>query len=244
MMKEIYSQALCSLLTLEIKESLDLLLVSELPPIIYRDFDQQSHRDNFVSGNIWFSGPNQNRFFLGDDNRRDEYEYRNRFGYHVYEYCLSFTTILPVNGKPAIAIHDVRGFITALKNDLEQTANQKPHSVTWLMLGELRRRISVGAIKKYPTQQSELVLLQACGIGCGCVTYEDKILSIQNGYNSIEIVNNARNKNARDNSQDEYRIWLNTGDFLPPYSGNALHNLVKYLKLSAPSISQYCELIN
>ncbi len=241
-------QATNSPLILSCTKALDLLLESDLPPVIYRDFDEDSHRQNFVKGNIWFSGTNQNRFFLKDDSRRDKYEYRNGVGSHIFKSSLSFTIRPPELGKPIIIIRDVKGFLIAIKNDLERTANEKSHVVTWLPITELQHHKAlvpvISKIEKYPVNGDEAVMLHISSIGCGHVSYEKKILKLTDDRSSIEIANNAYKKSIKFIHEEEWRIWLNMGDFLPPFSGNALGHLVKYLKLQCPSIRKYCEVVN
>ena len=240
-------QASYSMLTLKIREALDLALYSELPSVIYRDFSEQSHRDNFVSGNIWFSGPNQNRFLLEDEARRDIWEYRNCIGSHIFEYSLSFTTAVPSNNKPAIAIYDIDGFFAAVKADLENKKSDKAHSVTWLRISDLQQYQSllpiIRVIKQYPRYDGETVGLYMQGLGGAPVIYEEKMKALGGSYDGIKVANNARHKNSNHAHENEWRMWLNTGDFLPPYGGG-LQNLVQYLKLSSPSIKRYCEIIN
>lgn len=244
---QINSKRLTSLLALEFTEpSLDMIVGHNLPLAIYKDFDEEDHRKSFLNGNIWFSGPNQNRYFLENVNRRDKFEYQNSIGTFLWEYSLSFSVKRPALGRPAIKVVDIAGFLQAMKNDIEKSKNKYHHNVSWLPLDNLKHYISlaqINIIKKYPTQDNECVILQVCGIGGDYVTYEDKILDLKGDYDGIRVANNARNKNMDYKDEKEWRIRFNTGDFLELYTGNMLHHLVQYLKLKCPSISKYCELI-
>lgn len=238
-------QALYSMLALNFMDSLDNLVDHGVPPVIYRDFDAENHRDNFVKGNIWFSGPSQNRFFLHDEARRDEYEYRNKFGSHIFEYSLSFSTKVPTSNKPAIKICNVEGLIRDIINDLEKSKNDFVHTVSWVSIEELQRHIqsvpAISQINTYPTQDNEKVTLWACGIASAQVKYVPKMTYLGCQFNSPAVASNARKKSVDFIHEHEWRVSFNTGDFCYPYNG--IQHLVQYLKLSCPSITKYCELI-
>lgn len=238
-------QALSSRLSLCF-DSLEIVLDKDLPQAIYRDFDEKSHRHNFVQGNIWFSGPSQNRFFLQNEFRRDEEEYRNKIASYIFEYPLSFSIQKPTTPKPMIKISNVEGFIQGIANDIIKMKDKFVHTVSWLPIETLRcskqKVPSIALINKYPSKDDEEISLWTCGITAYQVKYEQKIESIPIPYNSYAATCNARNKNIAHAHEQEWRIALFTGDFIQSFHG--LLHLVQYLKVVCPSISKYCELID
>jgi len=80
-----------------------------VPKAIFRYFNNEEDRDNFLKGNIWFFGPNKHRFFSTSGN--DPFENRNNFGSFIYDYGLSFSTEIINETKPNIKISNPVGFV-------------------------------------------------------------------------------------------------------------------------------------
>lgn len=229
-------------LTFNFNKPLDICIEKPNQPlVIYRDFDNEQHRANFLKGNIWFSGPNQNRFFLRDKDRKDPQEYRNNFSSYIYEYSLSFTTEKPTTRKPIVQINNINGFINGIAHDL---INEKyTHTVSWLSMDELHKHIpivpAISQIHTYPSDDNVCLWIQ--GISGRRVIYVNKIDKLPTPYNGMELAWNARNKSDKHAVDKEWRISLLSGDFSTP--NNGLQNLVEYLKLHCPSVSNHCAMI-
>lgn len=110
-------------------------------PIIYRYSQDEVVHKNFLEGNIWFAGINQNRFFHEPP---DYYEYKSINGTAILASSLSFTT----NPKDVenwqdlfwIKIANIAEFMKALKNDIENTKSTFCHEVSWLSKKEVIMR--------------------------------------------------------------------------------------------------------
>lgn len=240
-------------------DNLDFTLDSETPDDIYRYFDTESDRASFLSGNIRFSGPSKLRFFMNppalpfDEERRgpdnnDPYEYRNDYSTALFKYSLSFSRIHLLPHKPNIVLRNIRGFleeiISAIKN------SSLDHEVSWLPMTELRKNISIvpaiSTIKSYPTKDGEEVQLYVTGLEGKILSYENKIIKSESinsipSPGAIDLMKNALSQNAKFKRENEYRICLNSGDFIGKYT-NLLH-LVEYLKIKCPNIHKYCEVV-
>ncbi|MBM4222333.1 MAG: hypothetical protein FJ161_00800 [Gammaproteobacteria bacterium] len=222
--------------------------LNHLPSKIYRAFSETVARDKFLQGSrIRFSGPNQNRFSSIGALYQDKNEYRNAFGTHIFEYSLSFYS------KPAFETNalwleiDTKKLIDEILKCLQSSIL---HKVTWLDLNDLKTHIdiipSIIAIKKHPTQDEELLYLYT-GLQAFPLIYEKKIEAGEQDPRIFDLMaraKNARNKDERFKNNKEIRICLNTSDFLGNYNGNCLYNLVEYIILSMPDISELCKKIN
>jgi len=129
-------------------------------------------------------------------------------------------------------------------NDIKKTKGEPVHEVSWLNIKNLitYKDIipSISYLQHYPPQNKP-VSLHVHSINGRQAQYVDKT---KPGVNSIEIAKNARSHNNDFQDEEEWRIHTNTGDFfVEDYNGICLFNLVEYLKLSCPSIKNYCQLV-
>ena len=80
--------------------------------------------------------------------------------------------------------------------------------------------------------------LYICGVGGRKQIYENKKLDEGTKYSGIETARKARNGNI-DFDENEFRFFLQTGDFLSNHNING----VQYLKLRCPNINHFCRAI-
>ncbi len=207
------------------------------PTVVYKYFSNIEDRDNFLRGNIWFAGPNQNRIFT------DSFEYRNRQGLFMFEYALSFSTEIIEPEKPNIKINDPKAFVQTI---IDSVKADQMHEISWLNKDQVdayKDKIpSIAKSLECEIRKQDLFLLHVSSVGAHQVEYVDKN---DIGSTSMEVARNARDKNDEHIGQKKWRVHINTGDFLNEYSGFCLENLVKHLKLrcASPLIKKCCELI-
>lgn len=224
-------------------------LASSAPDAIYKYFSDKKDRENFLKGNIYFSGPNKNRFHASDHGSvGDKFEYRNKICDFIFEYSLSFSTEILDESKPNIKIVNIKSFMQEIIDTI-QTNEPLIHRVSWLSMASLLSQSSISPViytieDQYPKEEGEIVLLHVISVGGRRLIYERKIVDQKHGVSSIEVVRNARNQNIEFEDEQEWRIHINTGDFLGKYSGHNLIGLVQYLKLFCPGINKYCEPID
>lgn len=216
---------------------------SAVPKVIYKYFDTIKDRQNFLDGWIWFSGPNQNRFFVSHP---DPLEYRNNFSSFLYEYSLSCSRMVLDEDKPSIKIIEPQLFVKELINSIQNNKENFCNQVAWLSYNELLEKAYnlpvIKWIKKFPDKNKENIILHVNSVGIRHLKYVDKItdFNLKSSYESLEIAKNARDHNNDYEYEEEVRIHINSGDFLGVYNGNCLMNLVQYLKIYCPEIKKYC----
>lgn len=214
-------------------------LLYEPPSTLFRYFSSREARDNFLAGWIWFAGPNQNRFFAEEyGGINDQYEYRTDFGTYIGEYALPFSDELLDPSKYNIEVFNVPGLIEHI---IESIKSGKGHKISWLNYAELQnyRRILPQVILAKNTNTSLDAKLYITGVGGRKLTYETKKQVKGTSYNGIEVARKARNGNNVVEDEGEYRVYIQSGDFLSDHNING----VKHLQIKCPNINSFCRII-
>ncbi len=216
---------------------IDNTLEKNPPKVVYRYFDSEYTRTNFMKGYVWFCGPNKNRFFQSKHGGvNDPFEYRNSCSSHIFEYSLSCSKEIVDESRYNVEIHDLDGFINELVLSIK---NCSGHQVSWLNsceLNEYAKTIPViKMIQGAPVKEEETVSIWICGVGGETCRYEN--INMIKRLGSPELARNARSINDDFKDENEFRIFLNTGDF---NVGRVLQHKVEYIKLYCPEIKQYC----
>lgn len=196
-------------------------------------------RDNFLLGNIWFCGANQNRFFAESyGGINDPSEYRNNIASYLFEYPLSFSTEILNENLYNVELKNISGFMEALINSIRFGHG---HQISWLDLNELKRKnhgIARIKILQYMPSQDEHFSLHIVSLGGRIINYVDK-----QQYFSDKLSMNTNIALSLDQSLEtecEYRIHLNSGDFLGKHSGKGLYHLIQYIKINSPEAAKFC----
>lgn len=249
-----------NILKVVLDPTLKLVLPQQERPI-YRYFSSGKARDNFLNGNIYFAGVNQNRYETGEginvDNivkDKNEYFYsiKNTYGAEstaiiIPPFSLSFTFTYDKKKteKFWILIEDMEGFINALKQDLLDKTDSFAHYVSWLEIEKLVRirEYKIGYVGHLPNEMplsNEKFELGIFKIDCCELSYVNK-KAIENKLTKLPGL--AYNKSDNFLKEDEIRLSLNSFDF-KERSGNGYRNLVKHLQLSCPSIRNFVKVYN
>lgn len=229
---------------------------SDVPPTIYRGFSEESHLENFLGGNIFFAGRNQNRFMNETPQNNDP----NESNYHGVSkgimYCsLSFTKSLSYfqkNYKFGVQIKDILGFIKYIMNTLREMGGKFSHKVSWLDIEELQKMCKKA---NRSDQFPELQNLRPCQ-SKKLQTYLLEIRARQMEYiddknkasaTHPESVRRANNKLNTLSTEEEYVIEVCHTDFLNENNSNIdpyLHNLIKHFQIHLPEgVRNFCEII-
>lgn len=214
----------------------------EQPDRLYKYFTTKEARDNFLRGNIWFCGVNQNRFFAESyGGVNDPSEYRNHIASYIFEYPLSFSTEILDGNLYNIELQNISGFIEAI---IKSIKSGDGHRISWLDLNELKRKehkIALINTLQYLPCQDENFNLYVASLGGRKVNYVDKQapLAGDSPMNTFIALSQAQDFE----SENEYRIHLNSGDFLGVHSGQGLHHLVQYIKINSHEAAKFCKKI-
>lgn len=214
-------------------------LLCDPPSTLFRYFGSRQARDNFLDGWIWFAGPNQNRFFAEEyGGINDQYEYRTDFGTYIGEYALSFSDELLDPSKYNIEVFNVLGLI---EHVIESIKLDLGHKISWLNSAKLQnyRRILPQVSLVNDINTSLDAKLYITGVGGRKLTYENKKLVKGMPYNGLEVARKARNGNNVLEDEGEYRLYIQSGDFLSGHNING----VKHLEIKCPKINSFCRII-
>lgn len=212
----------------------------EQPDRLYKYFTTKEARDNFLRGNIWFCGVNQNRFFAESyGGVNDPLEYRNDIASYIFECSLSFSTEILDESLYNIELQNISGFIEAI---IKSIKSGDGHRISWLDLNELKRKdhkIALINTLQYMPCQDENFNLHVSSLGGRKVNYVDK----QKLVAAVSPINTyiALSQTQDFEPESEYRIHLNSGDFLGVHSGKGLYHLVQYIKINSLEAARFCQ---
>ncbi|MCX7124873.1 MAG: hypothetical protein NTU49_03795 [Gammaproteobacteria bacterium] len=124
-------------------KSIPVFLEQNHPNAIYRYFDREKDMDEFLDGNIRFSGPSTNRFCFNklDDLANDElrlndvFEYKNAIASFNGEYSLSFSKEIIKPYLYNIKITNISGFLFDIIESIRDVTLN--HSVSWHSIEKL-----------------------------------------------------------------------------------------------------------
>ncbi len=215
-------------------------LTCKQPDRLYKYFTTKEARDNFLRGNIWFCGVNQNRFFAESyGGINDPSEYRNHIASYIFEYPLSFSTEILDESLYNIELQNISGFIEAI---IKSIRSGDGHRISWLNLNELKRKkhkIALINTLEYLPCQEENFNLHVASLGVRKVNYVDKqkLFVGDSPMNTYVALSQAQDFET----ECEYRIHLNSGDFLGVHTGKGLYHLIQYIKINSPEAAQFCQ---
>ncbi len=237
--------------------------------VAYKYLETREQCENFLKGNIWFTGIHRNRLLGNDTN---EYRY---FGHEkIFSPSLSLSLVPPteVKGflkkKPfCVEIHDLDGFIDKIIEALRNPQFQ--HLVSWLNKSVILKELEPKTLEEKDSKKKELLeaqrknmlhlknleeihiekynLLQlpVFSLCVRNIDYYDESTSTSVKPLSLEANNRAWNKREKYKDEQELRLELHTGSLMSNGKAElALNDLIEHIKLSCSDMSRFCKIIS
>lgn len=138
-------------------------------------------------------------------------------------------------------MQNISGFIEAIIKSIKFGYG---HQISWLDLNKLKRKDHkiplINTLQYFPCQDEEFNL-HVVSLGGRKVNYVDKqkVVVGDSSMNTFIALSQALDFET----ENEYRIHLNSGDFLGLHSGKGLYHLVQYIKINSLEAAKFCQKI-